>query len=99
MIDLGHRHNALGLTASVTPRIDDFNVHINNAVRPYPVLNAQEFCNATIDSIVDPGLRRLPRIGSIDQLTHADDMTINFTTWRQALAQNYRDMLKPPAEI
>ncbi len=93
LITLAERHNALGISEPVTPRTTEFNVHVNDAVRPYPVLNSQEFINATINAIAEPALRNLVRVGGIDQLTHADDAMINFTNWPQELATNYRALL------
>ena len=90
---LGDRHNDLRLTASVTPRIVDFAVGINDAARPFPVLNTAAYIDATVDAIDDPALRQLPRVGSIDQLTHADDTLINFSDWPRQLERNYRTLL------
>jgi hypothetical protein len=95
LITLAERHNALGITEPVAPTMGDFNVHINDAVRPYAVLNTGEFVNASVNAIADPALRNLVRVGSIDQLTHADDAMINFTTWPNALTYNYRTLLTP----
>jgi hypothetical protein len=93
LIVLAERHNALGITEPVKPTVADFDVHINNAVRPYPVLNTQEFIDATIDAIADPALRNLVRVGGIDQLTHADDALINYTNWPCRLRKSYRALL------
>lgn len=90
---LAESHNELSITAPVTPRIDPFAVGINDAVRPYNTLNIGEFIEATIDSIEDPSLRDLSRVGSVDQLTHSDDQLINFTTWPQTLQENFRRQL------
>lgn len=90
LLELGRRHNALALSDPVEPTIERFEVGVNDAVRPYPVLNTAAFIAATVDSITDPVLRNLPRVGTIDQLTHADDLLINFTDWPAALATNYR---------
>jgi hypothetical protein len=90
---LAHRHDGLRITEEVAPAISDFAVGINDAVRPYPVLNTSELIDATVSSIEDPRLRELPRVGSIDQLTHADDLLINFTTWPAELAAEYRRQL------
>lgn len=90
---LAEAHNDLGITAPVTPRIAPFEVGMNDAVRPYRTLNIGEFIDATIDSIEDASLRNLPRVGSIDQLTHADDQLINFTIWPQMLREKFRSQL------
>jgi hypothetical protein len=76
----------------VKPKIDDFQVMINDAVRPFPVLNTSELINATLQAISDRQLRDLPRIGSIDQLTEADDTMINFSHGPRAMAELYRAM-------
>jgi hypothetical protein len=84
------RHNSLRMTPedlSASPR--PFEVGINGAVRPYEVLDAGRFERACRDEIEDPGLRALLPIGSIDQLTHADDALINFTSWPQQLTALY----------
>ena len=58
-----------------------------------PVLNTGEYIDASVASIGDQALRNLPRVGSLDQLTHADDTLITFTDWPQALAERYRAQL------
>jgi hypothetical protein len=93
LIALGHQHNALGLTASVAPATSHFRVGINDVIRPYAVVNARDFINTTIDSITDPAVRNLPRVGSIDQLTHANDTLINFSSWPVELMHTYRSLL------
>lgn len=96
LIILAECHNALGITEPVAPAIGDFNVGINDVTRPYAVLNTPEFVNASINAIADPALGNLVRVGGIDQLTHADDALINFTTWPTALTHNYRTLLTQP---
>lgn len=93
LVRLAERHNRLQLGESVTPVISDFAVQVNDAVRPYPVLNTGPIIDATTAAISDPALRNLPRVGSIDQLTHADDQLINFTSWPGSIADCYRRML------
>lgn len=92
---LAERHDDLGITATVRPVISDFAVGVNEAVRPYPALNTAELIDATVASIVDPRLRDLPRVGSIDQLTHADDLLVNFTPWPSRLTAEFRRQLDP----
>ncbi|SFN97607.1 hypothetical protein SAMN05421805_108108 [Saccharopolyspora antimicrobica] len=92
------RHNDLGIADPVTPVVADFDVNINGAIRPYPVLNSGDFVTATTRSITDPALRSLIPVGAIDQLTHADDALINFSGWPRALAGSYRSMLRGSAE-
>lgn len=96
LLYLGKRHNALGISEPVIPAIDDFAVNVNDAVRPYPVLNTAAFIDAVVEAITDVGLRNLPRVGAIDQLTHADDALINFSTWPRSIADSYRAMLRKP---
>ncbi|WP_114853341.1 DUF4037 domain-containing protein [Brachybacterium sp. YJGR34] len=90
---LARRHDALGLAEPVGGRIEHFAVGVNDAVRPYRVLNSGEHIEALLAAIEDPALRALPRVGSIDQLTHVDDTLITFTTWPAALAADYRRQL------
>jgi hypothetical protein len=87
---LGDQHNSLSLTPAISPTISNFEVGINAAVRPYRVLNAGEFARACKDSITDKILQEMPTVGAIDQLTHADDLLINFTSWPQRLELLYQ---------
>lgn len=93
LVLLAAAHNRLGISGTVEPAIGDFAVGVNDAVRPFPVLNTAAFIDTTVDSIVDPAIRTLPRVGALDQLTHADDLLINFTSWPTELTQNFRRML------
>lgn len=93
LVLLGRCHDQLGITERVGPRIEQFSVGIAGAVRPYSVLNTGEYVDATVQAIGDRSLRDLPRVGSLDQLTHADDTLINFTDWPAALAERFRDQL------
>jgi Domain of unknown function (DUF4037) len=93
LMALAQRHNESGISEPIAPVMADFDVNINSAVRPYPVLNTRDFIDATSRSIGDPALRALPLVGGIDQLTHADDAMINFTKWPRMLTQCYRTML------
>ncbi|MFC7623073.1 DUF4037 domain-containing protein [Microlunatus sp. GCM10028923] len=90
LILVGRQQNELGLPKPVPLRIAPFEVGVNDAVRPYPVLNSAALIDSVIESIADPELRELPRVGAIDQLTHADDVLINFTRWPELLAENFR---------
>jgi hypothetical protein len=96
LVLLAEDHNTLDITAPVPPRIAPFDVGINNAVRPYKTLNFGEFIDATVASLEDPALRDLPRVGGIDQLTHADDQLINFTGWPMTLREDFRQHLSEP---
>lgn len=96
LVLLADGHNALDITAPVTPRIAPFEVGINNAVRPYDALNIGEFIDATVASLEDPALRDLPRVGGIDQLTHADDQLISFTSWPENRREDFRRQMSQP---
>lgn len=93
LLTIAKRHVALGISEPATPAMSDFQVGINDAVRPYPVLNTRDLITATTNAITDPALRAQVPVGAIDQLTHADDAMINFTAWPQSLATCYRTML------
>lgn len=93
LLHLAAGHNRLSISRPVKPMIADFAVGVNEAVRPFPVLNTAAFIDATVEAISDPGLRSLPRVGAVDQLTHHDDQLINFTTWPDGLADTYRRQL------
>ncbi|MEU4579830.1 DUF4037 domain-containing protein [Nonomuraea sp. NPDC023979] len=93
LAELGRRHNDLGLSAPVEPVLGDFRVGINDAVRPYRVLNSAGFHAATVAAITDPALRALVTVGGLDQLTHADDALVNFTPWPGRLGEVYRSLL------
>lgn len=95
---LAERHNALVLTPPVDPTIGAFQVGINDAERPYRVLNAGRFVSACTQEIGDARLRKLATVGAVDQLTHADDALVNFTTWPKRLEQDYRAMIEGAGE-
>jgi hypothetical protein len=97
LLVLATGHNALELSVPVEATITDFTVGVNDAVRPFPVLNTPAFIDATVTSITDPALAKLPRVGALDQLTHGDDQLINFTSWPAELAASYRQMLTTAA--
>ncbi len=65
---LARRHNALGLTAHLEPTVRNFHS------RPFRVIDAGRFAAACIDSVSDPWLRELPRVGAIDQLVDSTDV-------------------------
>jgi hypothetical protein len=62
------RHNALGITARVDPQTRLF------YARPYRVLMADRFAEATLAQVTDPDLAGLPLIGSIDQALDSTDL-------------------------
>jgi hypothetical protein len=90
---MAERHNDLHVTPAVEPSIGHFEVNINNAVRPYRVLNAGRFAAACRGAIKDASLRALTAVGAVDQLTHADDAMINFTNWPMELGHIYQKLL------
>ena len=87
---LGERHNTLDLTAVVSPQMGRFDVGINDARRPYDVINASDYIESLRDSIDDPALRGSIPVGAIDQLTHADDAVVTHTDWPERLYRAYR---------
>jgi hypothetical protein len=91
---LARRHNALGVTLSVTPLAGHFQVGINDAVRPYRVINAGDYVDACRDAIEHAALRGLMAVGAFDQLTHADDALVNFSPWPAQLAAVYDSLLR-----
>ncbi|MFC0673917.1 DUF4037 domain-containing protein [Brachybacterium hainanense] len=93
LLAIGRAHDALGICARVTPRITEFAVGIADAVRPHPVINSGEYIEATVAAIEDSALRDLPRIGTIDQLTHAEDLLINFTDGPATMERELRRRL------
>lgn len=93
LLGLAAAHNELRVSEPVAAVIDDFAVGINGAVRPFPVLNTSAFIDATVAAIVDAGVKNLPRVGAIDQLSDTSDLLINFTAWPNAIAETYRRLL------
>lgn len=81
LLDLGRRHNALGLTEAVEPRVEPYAVGVDGAVRPYGILNSGAFCEKCMDSIQDARLRGAAHVGSIDQMAAPTDLMMNFTDW------------------
>jgi hypothetical protein len=92
---LARQHNALALTPVVDPVVKDFEVGINDAVRPYRVLNAGDFATACREAIANDALRELVPVGAFDQLTHADDALVNFTAWPDRMRDTYQRLLLP----
>lgn len=76
------------------PAGDHFPVGINDAVRPYRVINAGEFAEGCKAATADDALRELVTVRTFDQLTHADDALVNFTTWPQRIEKVYEHLLK-----
>mgnify|MGYP001370643365 CR=1 FL=1 len=90
---IAQRQNRLGLTRNVEAVADVFDLKIDAAIRPYRVINANRFVAACREAIADPGLRNLKLVGSIDQLTNATDLLINFTDWPRRLGRLYEEDL------
>jgi hypothetical protein len=65
---LAVRHNASGLTEPLDPAVRPF------YTRPFRVIGAPRFAAATIETVSDPFLRSLPRLGSIDQFADSTDV-------------------------
>ena len=62
------RHNALGVTSKVEPRVRPFHG------RPFRVLDSDRFADACHELVRDPWLRSLPPIGGIDQFVDSTDV-------------------------
>jgi hypothetical protein len=95
---LASRQNNLQIAPPLDPTCRPFKVGINQALRPYLVLNAARFAQACAEQIGDSRLRRLPTVGGIDQLTHAGDLLVNFTSWPTALIKVYEQQLNITGE-
>lgn len=65
---LARRHNELGLTTHLEPTVRNFHS------RPFRVIDAGRFATACIESVSDPWLSELPRVGAIDQLLDSTDV-------------------------
>ena len=65
---LARRHNALRVTTALEPTVRNFHS------RPFRVIDAGRFAAVCIESVTDPWLRGLPRVGAIDQLVDATDV-------------------------
>ena len=87
---LARRHNALGVTLPLPAATGPYEVKVNKALRPYAVLNAGRFAQACAEAIADAALRRLPLVGSVDQLTDPTDLLVHFTDWPRRLSTLYQ---------
>ena len=88
-----------GTTRSASPRplstaTEPFEVGIGGAVRPFRVLNAERFVQACLASVGDEHLRRLPVVGSFDQLTAPTDLLLHFTDWPRQFGAIYERQLR-----
>lgn len=86
---VARRHNDLGLTEHLDPATGPFDVKINDAVRPFRVLNANRLVNACSAAIESEQLRDLAPVGAIDQLLDPNDLISNFTDWPRELGAVY----------
>ncbi len=77
------RHNALGLTPAVDPRVRPFHD------RPFRVLDAERFADALTAGITDPVLRGRPRTGAIDQFADNTDVLADRNRSRALAAALY----------
>jgi hypothetical protein len=96
---LAGRHNALAITMPVAPTTELFQVGINDAVRPYRVLNAGRFAEACLEAIADERMRHLSLVGAIDQLIDPTDLLVHFTDWPQHLSTIYQRQLDPVIDL
>lgn len=60
-------HNEVGLTEPLDTGVRAFHS------RPFRVLGAGRFADACLETVADPWLRSLPRVGAIDQLVDTTD--------------------------
>lgn len=96
---LAQRHNALGVTTPLSTATSHYEVGINDAVRPFRVLHADRFVQACRESITNEMLRRLPVVGSFDQLTNPTDLLVHFSDWPQHLGAVYWRELDPDPDV
>ncbi|GAB3819896.1 DUF4037 domain-containing protein [Kribbella italica] len=71
------RHNKLGITDEVDPTARQFHE------RPAMVLGAERFVDACLAQVHDAGLKDLPLIGSIDQISDSTDLLSNPAAYRR----------------
>jgi hypothetical protein len=93
LFQLGNTHNALHLAKAVDPKTVNYEVGVNNAVRPYLIFNSSEYKDACIAGIQNPSLKKLVYTGAIDQMTNVSDAMINFTDWKAVIRRGFETML------
>jgi hypothetical protein len=93
LVHLAANHNALAVTDHVEARLDDYDVRIAGAHRPYRVLNSSRFADALDAQLVGSDLQKLGRVGAIDQLARPTDEMIHFSDWSARLEAIYNDKL------
>jgi hypothetical protein len=76
----GMVHNSLGLM----PTIDTTLRHYYD--RPFLVLDARRFAEASFAAVTDPEVARLPRVGAIDQWVDSTDVLVDPRRARAAMA-------------
>ena len=77
---VARRHNALGVTDPVEPQARMF------YDRPFRVIGAERFVDATVQRVTDPRLRALPLIGSVDQWSDNVDVRAHLAVFRRSAA-------------
>jgi hypothetical protein len=83
-VQLGQMHNALGITAPVEPTITNY---FN---RPFRVIFADRFVEATQQAITDPAVLELtPHVGGVDQFADSTDVAA-YPRRARALASLYQ---------
>lgn len=87
---LARLHLDRGVPGAFAPRIEAY------FGRPFTVINAEEICAAIRAEIADPALRRLPVIGSLDQVTDSTPVIEAPARARAAMAA-LLDHLEPGA--
>ncbi len=73
------RHNKLGITEEVDPTARQFHE------RPAMVLGAERFVDACLARVQDAGLKALPLVGSIDQISDSTDLLSDPAAYRRLL--------------
>ncbi|MGH8935766.1 MAG: DUF4037 domain-containing protein [Acidimicrobiia bacterium] len=94
---LARRHNQLGVTEPVDATPEPFKVGINEATRPYQVLHAARFATSCQQAIVDENLRKVPLIGSIDQIETTDLLT-HFTDLPDRMVSIYEQLTRTASQ-
>lgn len=80
-VRLAEMHNALGISTRVVPTITDY------FDRPFRVISADRFVEATRAAITDEVLRKLPAdIGAVDQFVDCTDVSSNPAISRRLMA-------------
>lgn len=51
LFQLGNYHNTLSLSRFVEPKITEYEVGVNNAIRPYLIFNSSDYKDARIEKL------------------------------------------------